>query len=202
MKILISIPNTKKSERFPGKNKLLAQHTVDWINEELKTLPDDWEVEVVEITSPWTDEICTPYQKFEVPYENDHQKALEYLQKRSDATLHVHCQLTQPKRRVGLLKDCINTLLIGQAEVVSTYVTWRNDYSWRELKRFGDRVMFDKSKRSEDKVSLYDGSLYISHDATKIFDTTCVWDWVRNYSGPVVDIDYKEDLLSGISELK
>lgn len=202
MRLIVSIPNTKQSERFPGKNKLLAQYTVDWLNEELKTLPKEWEVEVLEITSPWTDETCTPYKKFLVAYENDHQKSLEALQKAFPCDLHVHCQLTQPKRRCGLLKDCINTLLMGQAEVVSTYVTWRNDYNWRELTRSGDRVMFDKSKRSEDKVSLYDGSLYVSYDAAKIFDTTCVWDWVRNGSHPVVDVDYKEDLPKGILELK
>lgn len=202
MHLIVSIPNTKQSERFPGKNKLLAQYTVDWLNEELKTLPKEWEVEVVEITSPWTDETCTPYKKFNVPYQNEHQKALEYLQKHTHADLYIHCQLTQLKRRRGLLKDCINTLLMTKADVVSTYITWRNDYSWRELKRSGDRVMFDKSKRSEDKVSLYDGSLYVSHDATKIFDTTCVWDWVRNGSHPVVDVDYKEDLPFGKIELK
>jgi hypothetical protein len=167
MRIILSIPNTKKSTRFPGKNKLLAHHTIEWLNEELKTLPKEWEVEVVEITSPWTDEICTPYQKFQVAYENDHQKALEALQKAFPCDLHVHCQLTQPKRRVGLLKDCINTLLMTKADVVGTYVTWRNDLNWREIVKTQKGFMFCYDKRNEELKHFYDRSFICKQRRSK-----------------------------------
>jgi hypothetical protein len=156
MRIIVSIPNTKQSERFPGKNKLLAQYTVDWLNEELKTLPKEWEVEVVEIVSPWTDEICTPYQKFQVAYENDHQKALEALQKAFPCDLHIHLQVTNYERRVGLLKDAVNTLLATNASVVSSYVTWKNDYSWREIVKTAKGHMFSYDKRSNEWKHFYD----------------------------------------------
>lgn len=158
MEILVSIPNTKRSKRFPGKNKLLAASTIEWLDKEIAHLPEDWNVRIIEVVSPFTDEFCTSYEKFMVSYEDDHLKLTEALQKSFSVDLHVHLQLTQPKRRVGLLKDCIDTLITTNADVVGTYVTWRNDYNWRELKRNGDKVMFDKSKRSEDQVSLYDRS--------------------------------------------
>lgn len=42
------------------------------------------------------------------------------------------------------------------------------------------------------------GALYVSKDAAKIFDKECEWQFVYNYKGPVVDIDYKQELPSGI----
>lgn len=194
MKLLISIPNTKKSERFPGKNKLLSQYTVDWLNEELKNLPEEWEVKVLELVSPWTEEYVTTYDKFDVPYDNEHQKSLEYLQKRVEADLHIHVQVTQPKRRRGLFKDAVNTYLTTKADVISSYVTWRDDLSWRELKRNGNRVMFNKELRSEEHKTYYDGAIYVAKDLSKIFDTNAQWDWVYNYTGPVCDIDYREEM--------
>lgn len=193
-KLLISIPNTKASTRFPGKNKVLAHYTVDWLNEELKSLPADWQVKVIEVVSPFTDETCTPYEKFLVSYEDDHLKLTEALQKAFSVDMHIHVQLTQPKRRRGLLKDCINTLLATKADVVSTYVTWRNDYNWRELKRKDDKVMFTKELRSDEHVSLYDGALYCARELPKIFDTELTWDFVYNGTRPVCDIDFREEI--------
>lgn len=157
-------------------------------------MPEEWEVKVVEIISPWTEETVTPYQKFDVPYENDHQKALEYLQKRSDVDLHVHCQLTQPKRRVGLLRDAIETLLMTKADVVSSYVTWSNDYSWREIVKTPKGHMFCYDKPKNEQKSFYDGAIYVAKDLTKLWDYNAKWDFIWNYSGPVVDIDYKAQL--------
>lgn len=194
MKILVSIPNTKASTRFPGKNKLLAPATIEWLNNELTNLPEEWEVKVVELISPWTEEYITTYDKFDVPYENEHQKSLEYLQKRVEADLHIHVQVTQPKRRCGLFKDVVDTFLMSEPDVVSSYVSWRDDLSWRELKRNGERVMFNKELRSEEHKTYYDGAIYCAKDLSKIFDTDAQWDWVHNYSGPVLDIDYREEL--------
>ena len=195
MHILISIPNTKKSERFPGKNKLLAHHTIEWLNEELKTLPKEWEVEVVEIVSPWTDETITPYQKFNSGYEDDHQKSLEALQKAFKADVHVHLQVTQPKRRVGLLRDAVNTLLTTNADVVSSYVTWKNDYSWREIVKTPKGHMFCHDRRSNEWKHFYDGSIYVARDLTKLWDYDAHWEFVWNGHNPVVDVDYPQDLL-------
>lgn len=52
MKILITIPNTKQSTRFPNKNKKLAEATIKWIEDELDYyLPPQWQVEIIEIIS-------------------------------------------------------------------------------------------------------------------------------------------------------
>lgn len=152
--------------------------------------------------SPFTDEVCTPYKKFEVSFEDDHQKALECLQKSSDADLHVHCQLTQPKRRRKLLVDSVNTFLMSEPDVVATYVSWRNDYSWREIRKYGDKFMFDKNIRSSDRKSFYDGALYVAKDLTNIFNTDLRWDWVYNYTGPVVDVDYREDIENNLGRIE
>lgn len=58
MKILISIPNSKQSSRFPNKNKKLAEQTIKWIEDELDYyLPPQWQVEIIEIISE-----NTPYE--------------------------------------------------------------------------------------------------------------------------------------------
>lgn len=52
MKILISIPNSKQSTRFPNKNKKLAEQTIKWLEDELDYyLPPQWQVEIIEIIS-------------------------------------------------------------------------------------------------------------------------------------------------------
>lgn len=38
------------------------------------------------------------------------------------------------------------------------------------------------------------GAVYVAKDLNKIFDTEVTWDWVYNYTGPVRDIDYQEDI--------
>lgn len=196
MKLLISIPNTKKSERFPGKNKLLAQHTIQWINQELaySDLPEDWDIELVEIVSPWTDETITPYQKFNSGFEDDHQKSLEALQKAFKADVHVHLQVTQPQRRRGLLRDAVNTLLATNADVISSYVTWKNDYNWREIVKTSKGHMFSFDKRSNEWKHYYDGAIYVAKDLTKLWDYDAHWDFVYNTHSPVVDIDYEVQL--------
>lgn len=45
------------------------------------------------------------------------------------------------------------------------------------------------------------GSLYCAKDLTKIFDLKADWQWVFNVTGPVVDIDYREDLVTDLKEL-
>lgn len=163
-------------------------------------LPEDWDIELVEVVSPWTDETITPYQKFNSGYENDHQKSLEALQKAFKADVHVHLQVTQPQRRVGLLKDAVNTLLATDADVVSSYVTWKNDYSWREIVKTPKGHMFCHDRRSNEWKHFYEGSIYVARDLTKLWDYDAEWQWVWNGHQRVVDIDYEEDLPSGISE--
>lgn len=67
MKILISIPNSKQSSRFPNKNKKLAEQTIKWIEDELDYyLPPQWQVEIIEIISENTPYEVSFYTKFEV----------------------------------------------------------------------------------------------------------------------------------------
>ncbi len=198
MKITISIPNTKKSERFPGKNKLLAHHTIEWLNEELKTLPKEWEVELIEIASAWTEEAITPYKKFMSPYQDDHQKSLEALQKSSDADLHVHLQVTNYERRAQLLVDAINTCIKADSDVVTSFKTYRDNYSWREIVKTPRGHMFCHNKRNNDFKHYYDGSIYVAKNLSKLWDYDAKWDFIWNGYGPVVDVDYPYEIDKGI----
>lgn len=192
-KITITIPNTKESTRYNGKNKDLAHYTIQWLNEELETIKDDYDISIFEIISDKTPEKVTPYTAYKIPNEihDDHEKILNTLYKDiyRIADVQVHLQLTNFNRRKGLLKDAIEMFINGNNDVVSSYSLWYDDYSWREIKD----NKFDKSKRNEDLKRYYDGSIYVFTNPKYIFDIdNSKWEFVKNTKSPIVDIDYKQ----------
>lgn len=48
-RIKVIIPNSKESERLPNKNRILRHYTLQWLEDELKTLPKKWKIEVDEL---------------------------------------------------------------------------------------------------------------------------------------------------------
>lgn len=188
MKILISIPNTKSSERFPMKNKILAQYTIHWLETELISIEDEHQIEIVEIVSDVTPEKVTHYEAFKVPVEIscNHQAILQYTHDAFSPDIHIHLQLTNYKRRKGLLRDSIDALLSSSADVVSSYVEWIDDYSWREIKN----NKFNNTLRSNEFKKYYDGSIYTFKEPSSVFDMTSEWLFVFNRKAPVCDVDY------------
>lgn len=188
MKILISIPNTKSSERFPMKNSILAHHTTHWLEKELISLEEEYEIEIVEIISDNTPEKVTHYQEHKVPVEisDNHQAILEHTHNAFNPDIHIHLQLTNYKRRNGLIKDSINTLIDSGADVVSSYVEWMDDYSWREIRN----NKFNNTLRTNIYKQYYDGSIYTFKKPSSVFDLTTEWRFIFNRKAPVCDIDY------------
>lgn len=188
MKILISIPNTKSSERFPMKNSILAHHTTHWLEKELISLEDEYKIEIVEITSDNTPEKVTHYQEHKVPDEisDNHQAILEHTHEAFNPDIHIHLQLTNYKRRNGLIKDSINALIDSNADVVSSYVEWMDDYSWREIQN----NKFNNTLRTNIYKQYYDGSIYTFKKPSSVFELTTEWRFIFNRKAPVCDIDY------------
>lgn len=190
MIINITIPNTKASTRFPGKNALLADHTVTWLNEELKDLKDH-KVTVLEVISPDTPQCVTPYGKLTVDSGLTHEQVCMEVEERTYADVYVHLQLTQPKRRKGLLNDAINALVTSDKEVISSYAEWYDDYTWRLI----TNDTFRKELHTGDRMrKYYDGSIYVAHSLYNIFrePTVTKWGFIKNLKGPLVDVDYPE----------
>ena len=172
MKILITIPNTKPSSRFPNKNKILASRTVEWLEEELANyFPHNENMEIVikEIISDFTIAPVTPYPKYHVSvYDcSNHEKILSDCHYSELPDFHIHLQLTNYNRRHGLLIDAIQHLMTNNNDVVSSYCSWFDDYSWRELDTNG---MFCDSFRTNREHNYYDGAIYCFREPEKVFD--------------------------------
>lgn len=191
-RILISIPNTKRSERFPNKNKILAQFTILWLEKQLKNLPENWDVKVVEIISDLTDSV-TPYQTCRVDTEiaENHKEIVRYVHQKFRPNFHIHLQLTNFDRRLGLIKDAITTLVMEEADVVSSYCLWRDDTTWRIIQR----NMFNPHLKHKTLFKLYDGAIYAFRKPSHLFDYSCRWQFIQNKKAPVTDIDYKQQFL-------
>ena len=48
-KVKILIPNSKESIRLPNKNRFLRHYTLKWLDEELKDISNDYDIEVIEL---------------------------------------------------------------------------------------------------------------------------------------------------------
>lgn len=191
-KILISIPNTKRSERFPRKNEILAEFTVKWLDKELKNLPDNWDVKVVEIISDLTSSV-TPYQicRVDTAIAENHEEIVKFVHKKFRPHIHIHLQLTNFDRRLGLIKDSVTALVMEEADVVSSYCLWRDDTTWRIIQK----NMFSPLLRSKEYLKLYDGAIYTFRKPKHLFDYKCRWEFIKNKRSPVTDIDYKEQFI-------
>lgn len=193
MKILITIPNTKQSSRFPNKNKKLAEQTIKWIEDELDYyLPPQWQVEIIEIISENTPYEVSFYTKFEVDasISENHEEIVKAVHQAYPSDYHIHLQLTNFNRRHGLILDAILEMIRTNCEVVSSYSTWYDDYSWRDLS-YG---MFNKDLRINEFRDYYDGAIYCFQDPKKLFDTQAYWKFIKNLKAPVVDIDFPQQL--------
>lgn len=166
--IEIYIPNSKESERLPNKNRLLRQYTLDWLEEELKTLPKDWQVSVLELRNERvkvdTSNDCklsfTIEPRF-APNEASHEMQ-DLLHRMTDNApqdaIKVLLQLTQPKRRKGLLLDAIKAHL-RNPELLTTSFVEQPFEAWR-IVRFRNWNEYSRTRKDGQSISLYDGAVY------------------------------------------
>lgn len=190
-KILISIPNTKRSNRFPNKNRLLVKYTVDWLDEELQNLPDNWDVKVIEIISDLTDSVTDyPICRVDTDIAENHREIINFVHNKFNPHIHIHLQLTNYNRRLGLIKDAVLALVMDEADVVTSYCKWYDYLSWRDL----TDGMFHSEKRNEELKRYYDGGIYVFREPKQLFDYKCKWSFIFNKVSPIYDIDYKEEL--------
>lgn len=206
--IHIIIADTKSSSRFPGKNKLLWEYTMDYLALQAPELAEEHQVNIHILGSELTQPIkvrsidgCNVMVRT-VPndFSQDITHVLLWWYKNvlpQPGDINIQLQLTQPLRRPKLLKDTVDKVIETNAPLVKSYVEWQND-SWRNVE--GDL------KRTCDTVRLYDGAIYAwtgfpdwiaAHPAGSVY--------VKNYTGPVVDIDYpwqyNRDYIEGVRRL-
>lgn len=200
MKAGIIICNNKDSKRDPGKNGRLYCFTADWLKREAEaiTKKTDFEIQIIETRSQqdmpggvesfnlcknaeWTivsADICDLHC-------DAVREAMKHL-KNSDVVALL--QLSNPVRRPGLLFDAVNLAAVSNRVVTSCVLDYTDD--WR-------RVRSDKAIgiRSYEKVMKIDGAMYAwkPDDVTvyEVFQPLAPKEWVLNYEGEVVDIDWR-----------
>lgn len=187
---------THDSLRFAGKNEILLQYTVDWACKEIEDDCDIWLVYSEGMPKKRCfgvihDIYCPPEIK------DDHKEIMrwcvEYIswQGGQEDDGFIALQTTQPRRRKGLLRDCVQVLGNVDKDTVIVSYCLQDDMSWRLV----DKGTLDRvGERSDDLHKYYDGALYAwtGNNSDLIFDLPnakkC---WLYNGRQYVCDIDYK-----------
>ena len=208
MKTHVIICDAKESERFPGKNQILLDHTVDWLMEEADDTTEFWYVSREDEVFPEgridLDNCHILFAPKNKKYD-DHKSLLEWTEteingKSNDR--YVLLQLTQPVRRKGLLQEALEAS--REDNVVVSYVQWTNEH-WRIVDKGTLEYLDERDKEKPHR--LFDGSIYVwQNDVKKIFDLPNQNKaWVANGTMPVCDIDrpwqYSTDYIKGLEEL-
>ena len=242
MKVEILIPNTKESERLPNKNRVLRKYTLGYLEHELKRVQEHckcmWRgknnlhVQVTELRNlqvpvdtsedgKYSYEINAVFCPNEV--SNDMMPLLRWYDTQTNADIIILLQLTQPKRRDGLIVDAVNHLLKRDTELVTSYVTLPFNDAWR-ICNAACTNWNEPMRHNENVIKLYDGAIYgyvhFSDDTTQSEYTNyfkqreenrncnLLWNFERdkymieNYKGDVTDIDYLQDLEKFLTEVE
>jgi hypothetical protein len=118
-KVKILIPNSKESVRLPNKNRMLRRYTLEWLDGELKSLDNEYQIEVIELRNSkvavdTSEDAKLGYQITALfcpdAVSNEMRDLLEWAEMRIESSLIILLQLTQPMRRKGLLKDALRAL--------------------------------------------------------------------------------------------
>lgn len=204
----ILIPDTKDSDRFPGKNDLLEKYTFDWLAEELEDGVHVWYLLCED--DKWTGSLDSEnLHVLFVPFEihDNHKQMLSWVTRHiceeyGNDSRFVQLQLTQPVKRSGMLKEIVDG--IDENNVVLTYTLWGN-YGWRLV---DNGTLEYESERDNSIHRFYDGTVvaWKGLNSDRIFDLRHQKKhWVKNYTGPVCDVDYaweyNENYVKGLQEL-
>lgn len=141
-KINILICDSKESERFPGKNDLLLDNTINWLLDEIQDFSEDENVHVWYIIR----EACGPnkcgfdgnldFHNCHIVFSPDdstsdsHKELFKWFESKygEPGDVYVQPQLTQPIRRSGMLREAVDS--VTQDNVVLTYTLWGSS-AWR-----------------------------------------------------------------------
>lgn len=209
-RINILICDTKESERFPGKNDLLLDNTINWLLDEIQDFTEDENVHVWYILREGSNfngsfdfNNCHIIFSPNDSTSDSHKKLFKWFESKygMPGDVYVQPQLTQPIRRSGMLREAVDA--VTSDNVVLTYTLWGSS-AWRMV---DNGTLENESDRNDDIHRFYDGALYVwMGDSDKIFDLRNQNKvWVKNYCGPVCDIDhpyeFNSEYLKGLGKL-
>lgn len=200
--IFVLIPS-KPSKRFPGKNKILFPWTFYWLARELKTPPQAERVVVatVGVRAEFPDVLPVDWRHFECAtgtHRGDIEFACDCLREqfgRSKDDVFVMLQITQPKRRAGLLWEAIDKAR-KCGSVISACET--EDQAWRRILDCGNDMAVLSGMPNTQPCLIHDGAIYAwTHGSlAQTFDKVAPHGVVVNYRGAICDVDFPGDMPS------
>ena len=127
MKTFILIPFKNESARLTGKNMMLLPFTLEWIEKELEGLEEEVEVHTFGCISTdkrkGIESYGVEHVRLKFFEDRSHQGALENTLKKLGVKPEdriIQLQLTQPKRKEGLLKEAIEALKEDSSKPIIT----------------------------------------------------------------------------------
>ena len=176
-KVKILIPNSKESFRLPNKNRFLRHYTLKWLDEELKDISNDYDIEVIELRNSkvqvdtssdnqYSYQIKSLFCPDEV--SNEMRDLLGWTEKRLESAIIVLLQLTQPIRRRGLLKDALRAINVNDGGLICSYVKQPYNEAWRVIR--DDNWDEDMRRLKEPYLRLYDGALYCWYNFSEAYE--------------------------------
>lgn len=175
-KVKILIPNSKESVRLPNKNRMLRRYTLQWIDEELKSLSNEYEVQVIELRNSKVAVDTSEDSKLNYkitpllcPDEvsEEMRDLIGWAEKRLESSVIVLLQLTQPMRRKGLLNDAIKAIMLNDGYLVTSYVKEPYKEAWRVIR--ADNWAENERGSKEPHLKLYDGAIYVWYNFTEAY---------------------------------
>lgn len=226
--INILIPNTKESQRLPDKNRFLRNYTLDWLESELPRTEAELKNKYFMLHKPITIKLnVIELRNSRVPVDtsqdsnysftitpifcpdevsHDMSNLLGWYEQNHKSDYNILLQLTQPKRRAGLLSEVIIQSLKYDTYLTTSYCKLYFNDAWRVINQVSET--WNEQKRGTDEanyIKLYDGAIY----AWATYPTGCKLLWqhdrpknlIENYKGQPVDIDYLEDYTQFLKDL-
>lgn len=193
----------KESERFPGKNRILAPYTITWLLNESAYIDDEVAVYTVGKRSELP--LVLPKKWKHIPTAcEDHLADLEHAEsviQPADGDVCVLLQVTQPIREQYLLTRAIDCIKAGN-ECCITASVHAND-TWRKIIQNGAWTC-KHTNYYRDSIFKLNGQLYAwkPGNVGAIFDPACPHKVLRtNSSWGIVDIDYKQELPPALASM-
>lgn len=175
-RIKIIIPNSKESERLPNKNRTFRHYTLDFIEQELKAMPKAWQFEIDELRNQKVDVDTSADAKYSFkinpvfcPDEasTDLKPLLAWYEEQynidsNDKSVDfvVLLQLTQPRRKKGLLFEALDKVMTNDGYLCTSYTVKPFTNAWRVIDERTNTWNETKRNEPEPHLKLYDGAIY------------------------------------------
>lgn len=179
-----------------GKNALLERYTWDWLSRENTDGCDIWVV-YPETMPPHNAHGSIHTLAYPESLINDHQGVIRWTVAQIErlggrkTDRYIQLQLTQPRRRKGLLQDTLQALAKAKRKQVVVSFVQCEDSAWRKVD-FG--TLSSVNQRADDVLHCYyDGAIYAwtGNNSDAIFDLPNADKvWVNNGHQYVCDVDY------------